>query len=131
MNLQLDIILTRVDDITSGQADIPKLVAEGKLIIKKRRKLIRIAVKNRGGWYVFQEYDSDDFASEDEKKIRKAKATAEKKRSVTAVTLPVKFKSSSDFQHFRGKTTVKFLLCVKFSVLWLVCLSIQPSSCCI
>ena len=42
----------------------------------------RIADKNRDGWPVVQEYESDDFASdsEDEKKIRKAKAAAEKKR---------------------------------------------------
>ena len=51
-------------------------------IIKKRQKLITIADKNRDGWLVVQEYETDDLASnsEDEKKIRKAKAAAEKKR---------------------------------------------------
>ena len=82
VNLQMDNILTRVDDSTSSPADIHKLVAEGKLITKKCRKLIKIADKNRNGWSVVQEYESDDLASdsEDEKKIRKAKAAAEKKR---------------------------------------------------
>ena len=82
VNLQLGNILTRIDDSTSSPADIHKLVAEGKLIIRKSRKLIKIADKNRDGWPVVREYESDDLASdsEDEKKIRKAKAAAEKKR---------------------------------------------------
>ena len=82
VNLQLDNILTRIEDSTSSPADIHKLVAKGKLIIKKRRKLIRIADKNKDGWPVVQEYESDDLASdsEDEKNIRKAKAAAEKKQ---------------------------------------------------
>ena len=46
VNLQLGNILTRIDDSTSSPADIHKLVAEGKLIIKKRRKLIRIKKLN-------------------------------------------------------------------------------------
>ena len=81
MNLRLDNILTQIDESTSSPADIHTLVAEGKLIIKKRQKLIKIADKNRNGWLVVQEYESDDLASdsEDEKKIRKAKAAAEKK----------------------------------------------------
>ena len=82
VNLQVDNILTRVNDSTSSPADIHKLVAEGKVIIKKCWKLIRIADKNRDGWPVIQEYKSDDLASEseDEKKICKAKAAAEKNR---------------------------------------------------
>ena len=56
----------------SSPADCHKLVAEGKLIIKKRQKLIKIADKNRDGWFVLKEYESDHLASgsEDEKKIR-------------------------------------------------------------
>ena len=83
VNLRLGNILTQIDESTSSPADIQKLVPEGKLIIKKRQKLIRIADKNRDGWLVVQEYESDDLASdsEDEKKIRKAKAAAEKKRN--------------------------------------------------
>jgi len=56
----------------SSPAYIHKLVAEGKLIIEKRQKLIKIADKNRDGWLVVKEYESDDLASgsEGEKKIR-------------------------------------------------------------
>ena len=103
VNLQLDNILTQIDESASSPADIHKLVAEGKLIIKKRQKLIRIADKNRDGWLVVQEYESDDLASdsEDEKKIRKAKAAAEKKRKEA--------KSNS------GNTSKKFNLLMIFS----------------
>ena len=58
-----------------------KLVAEAKLVIKKRQKLIKIAAENRYGWLVVQEYETDDLASDSEdEKIRKARAAAEKKR---------------------------------------------------
>jgi len=83
--------------------------------------LIKIADKNKDGWLVVQEYESNDLASdsEDEKKIRKAKAAAEKKqkeaRSNTGNTSK-KFKTSSDLQLFRSKTTI-YLYFVKFSVL--------------
>ena len=52
--------------------------------------------------------------SEDEKKIGKAKAAAEKKRKeakTNSGNTSKKFKSPSDFQLFRGKTTLNFLLC--------------------
>ena len=112
VNLQLDNILTRIDDSTSSPAD-----------------------KNRDGWLVVQEYESDDLASdsEDEKKIHKAKAATEKKRKQAksnSGNTSKKFKSSRDFQLFCGKTIVYFYF-VKFLVLWLDCLRIQPSSCCI
>ncbi|CAH3107000.1 unnamed protein product, partial [Pocillopora meandrina] len=69
--------------------------------------------ENRDGWLVVQEYETDDLASdsEDEKKIRKAKAAAEKKRKEAKGNIgntSKKFKSSSDFQLFRGKTTIYF-----------------------
>ena len=82
VNLRLDNILAQIDESTDSPADIHMLVAEGKQIIKKRQKLIKIADKNKDGWLVVQEYESDDLASdsEDEKKIRKAKAAAERKR---------------------------------------------------
>ena len=119
VNLRLDNILAQIDESADSPADIHKLVAEGKQIIKKRQKLIKIADKNKDGWLV--EYQSDDLASdsEDEKKIRKAKAAAEKKRRETKSNsdkASKKFKSSSDLQLFRGKTTI-YLYFVKFSVL--------------
>ena len=92
----------------------------GKLLIKERQKLIKIADKNKDGWLVVQEYESDDLASdfEDEKKIRKAKAAAEKKRKETksiSGNTSKKFKSSSDYQLFRSKTSTYFYF-VKFWV---------------
>ena len=108
MNARLDNILTQIDESTGSPAGIHKVVAEAKLIIKKRQKLIKIADKNRDGWLVVQEYETDDLASdsEDEKKIRKAKAAAEKKRKEAKGSIgntSKKFKSSSDFQLFPGK----------------------------
>ena len=119
MNARLDNILTQIDESTGSPADIHKLVAEAKLIIKKRQKLIKIAEKNRDGWLVVQKYETHDLASdsEDEKKIRKAQASAEKKRKEAKGNIgntSKKFKSSSDFQLFRGKTTIYFYF-VKFS----------------
>ena len=119
LNSQLDNILTRIDESASSPADVHKLVEEGKLLIKKRQKLIKIADKNKDGWLV-QEYESDDLASdsEDEKKIRKAKAAAEKKRKETksiSGNTSKKFKSSSDYQLFRSKTSTYFYF-VKFWV---------------
>ena len=110
MNLRLDNISTQIDESAGSPADIHNLVAEARLIIKKRQKLIKIADKNRDGWLVVQEYETDDLASdsEDEKKIRKAKAAAEKKRKEAKSNIgntSKKFKSSSDFHLFRGKTT--------------------------
>ena len=120
LNSQLDNILTRIDERASSPADVHKLVEEGKLLIKKRQKLIKIADKNKDGWLV-QEYESDDLASdsEDEKKIRKAKAAAEKKRKETksiSGNTSKKFRSSSDYQLFRYKTSTYFYF-VKFWVL--------------
>ena len=82
LRLGMDNILTQIDERTRSPADINKLDAEGKLIIKKRQKLIKITDKNKDGWLVVQGYEFDDLASdsEDEKKIRKAEAAAEKKR---------------------------------------------------
>ena len=75
-------ILTQIKESASSPTDIHKLVAEAELIIKKRQKLIKIADQNRDGWLVVQKYETDDLASdsEDEKKIRKSKAAAERKR---------------------------------------------------
>ena len=69
----------QVDEYTSrvaGDADDPQkvreLTREAKDKIKKRQKLIRIADKNKDGWLVVEEYESDDLASgtDDEKRIK-------------------------------------------------------------
>ncbi|KAK3742011.1 hypothetical protein QZH41_019859, partial [Actinostola sp. cb2023] len=52
---------------------IDKLITEGKKLIKKRQKLIRIADKAKDGWRVVEEYVSDELASDtdDEKRLKK------------------------------------------------------------
>ena len=66
MNLGLDNVLTQIEESDGSPANIHKLVAEAKLIIKKRQKLIKIADKNRDGGLVVQKYETDDLASDSE-----------------------------------------------------------------
>ena len=58
------------------------MVKEGRELIRKRQKLIDIADKNKDGWQVVEEYESDELASgsEDEKRLKKAKEAASRKR---------------------------------------------------
>ena len=72
------------------------------------QKLIKLTDRNKDGWLVVQEYESDEVASnsEDEKKIRKTKLSAEKKRKESKANpsnASKRFKSVSDNQFFRGK----------------------------
>ena len=48
----------------------------------KRQKLIKIADRNKDGWQVVEEYESDDLASgsDDEKRLKKAKDAVSRKR---------------------------------------------------
>ncbi|CAH3166711.1 unnamed protein product [Porites lobata] len=70
----------RANDSKNNQVD--DLVDEGKELIRKRQKLIRIADKSADGWKVVDEYVSDELASgsEDEKRLKKAKEAASRKR---------------------------------------------------
>ena len=108
LNFQLNHTLTQVEVSLDNPLEVRKLVAEGKQLIKKRQKLIKLADRNKDGWLVVQEYESDELASnsEDEKKIRTAKLSAEKKRKESKANpsnASKRFKSSSDNQLFRGK----------------------------
>ena len=127
MNAQLDHIFGQLEINLNQPQEVRKLVAEGRQFIKKRQKLIKLADRSKDGWLVVQEYESDELASnsEDEKKIRKAKLSAEKKRKESKASLgntSKKFKSTSDVQLFRGKTFHLFVI----SHVGLDCLSIQP-----
>ena len=123
VNLRLGNILTQIDEGTSSPADIHKLIAEGKLIIKKRQKLIKLLTRTEMVGLLSESMRAMiSPQTEDEKKIRKAKAAAEKKRKeakTNSGNTSKKFKSSSDFQLFRGKTIVYFHF-VKFSVLLVI-----------
>ena len=82
----------RIDSIFDGiQAEnqkpehgarVQKRVKQGKELIRKRQKLIKIADRNKDGWQVVEEYESDELASgsEDEKRLKKAKDSAQRKR---------------------------------------------------
>ena len=61
-----------------------RLANERKEKIRRRQKLVKLADRNKGGWLVVQEYESNDLASnsEDEKKIKKAKCAAERREKM-------------------------------------------------
>ena len=112
LNAQIDCIFDRIraaNDSKNKQVD--DLANEGKELIRKRQKLIRIADKSADGWKVVDEYVSDELASgsEDEKRLKKAKEAASRKRRqpTQGRTGPdKKFKGSStstDQQLFRGE----------------------------
>lgn len=109
LNSQLDNILTQIGDNSHNPEEVLKLVADGKERIKKRQKLVKLADRNKDGWLVVQEYESDDLASnsDDEKRIKKAKNAVEKKRKDSkqnASSSSKKPRFSTDNQLFRGKT---------------------------
>ena len=65
--------------------NLTNLIVEGKKLIRKRQKLIRIADKRADGWRVVDEYVSDELASgsEDEKRLKRAKDAANLKRRLS------------------------------------------------
>ena len=77
------------------------LANEGKELIRKRQKLIRIADESADGWKVVDEYVSDELASgsEDEKRLKKAKEAASRKRRQ-----PTQGRTGSD-KKFKGSST--------------------------
>ena len=112
LNAQIDSVFDRIrsaNDSKSKQVD--DLVDEGKELIRKRQKLIKIADKSADGWKVVDEYVSDELASgsEDEKRLKKAKEAASRKRRQPTQGRRVpdkKFKGASasmDQQLFRGE----------------------------
>ena len=110
-NASVDSILTDITSNADSPDEVKRLANEGKEKIRRRQKLVKLADRNKDGWLVVQEYESDDLASnsEDEKKIKKAKSAAEKKRKDarshgSSGNSFKKSKTSGDNQFFRGKT---------------------------
>ena len=112
LNAQIDSVFDRIhlaNDSKNMQVD--DLVDEGKELIPKRQKLIRIADKSADAWKVVDEYVSDELASssEDEKRLKKAKEAASRKRRQPTQGCrgpDKKFKgtsTSTDQQLFRGE----------------------------
>ena len=109
LNVQLDHILGQIEVSLNESQEVRKLVAEGRQLIKKRQKLIKLADGSKDGWLVVQEYESDELASnsEDEKKIRRLNYRPKKKRKESKASsgnASKKFKSAGDIQLFRGMT---------------------------
>ena len=86
LNAEIDSIIEKIELETERSEPsfvrVKKLSQEARQIIRKRQKLIKIADKNKDGWQVVAEYESDELASgsEDEKRLKKAREAASRKR---------------------------------------------------
>ena len=114
LNAHIDSIFDRIKYANASEKkEVDDLVGEGKELIRKRQKLIRIADKSTDGWKVVDEYVSDELASgsEDEKRLKKAKDAASRKRRQPTQGRrgpDKRFKgpsTSNDQQLFRGELT--------------------------
>lgn len=110
-NVSVDVILSDIASKADSQDEVKRLANEGKEKIRKRQKLVKLADRNKVGWLLVHEYESDDLVSnsEDEKKIKKARSAAEKKRKDTrphgsSGNSFKRSKTSGDNQLFRSKT---------------------------
>lgn len=67
-------------------------------MIDKRQKLIKIADRNKDGWQVVNEYETDDLAMgfEDERKSKKAKEVVNRKRKAKQNTRQHHEKTAED-----------------------------------
>ena len=113
VNSHLNSILTQIEGSIENPSEVLKLVAEGKQLIKKRQKLIKIA--DRVGLWLKSTSPTISrlIHAEDEKKLRKAKSAVESKRKDVkgiGINALKKFKFGSDSQLFRGKIPYCFTL---------------------
>ena len=128
-NAELDAIFESIEieseSIELNSSKIKKFSQEGRLRIRKRQKLIKIADKSKDGWQVVAEYESDDLASgsEDEKRLKKAREAASRKRRQKEQLSGDRGKKprialGADNQLFRGKKkSLPPLLCIFICVL--------------
>ena len=111
----MDEIISRIADNANDPEKVRELTTKAKEMIRKRQKLIKIADKNKDGWLVVEEYESDDLASDtdDEKRIKKAKSAAEKRRkdNPRSNVQEVKKLKTGDNQLFRGEQRCHVILC--------------------
>ena len=113
LNAESDNIFDQIQtaNVQAASDKISTLVSEGRKLIHKRQKLIKIADRCKDGWQVVEEYESDELASnsEDEKKLKKAKEAAGRKRKARQEGKRVEdkrqktFHAPSDHQLFRGR----------------------------
>ena len=69
--------------LMSALKQAKEAVEEGMGLVRSRQKVIRLADRSKLGWAVVNEYREDELAddSDDEKRIARAVATAEKKEA--------------------------------------------------
>ena len=113
LNAKVDAVLDAIETANladNGNPRITTLVNDAKGLLKRRQKLIKIADRNKDGWKVVEEYESDEIASdsEDEKRLKRAKEAAGRKRRQSLLQLPdrnkrQRFTSEADQTLFRGK----------------------------
>ena len=121
LNAKVDAILEGIETANGSSNSNPRistLVKEARLLLKRRQKLIKIADRNKDGWKVVEEYESDDIASdsEDEKRLKRAKEAACRKRRQSVSQPPdrnkrQRFNSEYDQGLFRGKDFLKLTMC--------------------
>ena len=108
----------------NGNPCITTLVNDAKGMLKRRQKLIKIADRNKDGWKVVEEYESDDIASdsEDEKRLKRAKEAVGRKRRQSLLQLPDRNKR----QRFQKPTRRFFVVSVSYSncacILMILCI---------
>ena len=114
LNASLDSILENIESESQpgqpNQEHIRNLAQDGRQLIRKRQKLIKIADESKDGWQVVAEYESDELASgsEDEKRLKKAREAAGRKRRQKEQAANDRGKKqritdTTDNQLFRGK----------------------------
>ena len=113
LNTSLDSILENIESESQlGQPNQEhiNLAQDGRQLIRKRQKLIKIADKSKDGWQVVAEYETDELASglEDEKRLKKAREAAGRKRRQKEQAANDRGKKqritgTTDNQLFRGK----------------------------
>ena len=103
----LDEVEAAMEAVEKRDADLAtEKLTEGKKILKKRLKLIKLADREEHGWNVVRHYESDELASdsEDEKSIgraRKAAAADDKKKREKMSAKAKRQKSQNNFTRTR------------------------------
>ena len=112
----LEIIETESQRAQPNQERIQKLAKNGRLLIRKRQKLIKIADKSKDGWQVVAEYESDELASGSDDKAWEAAGRKRRQKEQAGGDQQKKQRrgSSPDNQLLCGE--VLFLECLVYFV---------------